>query len=101
MTAIVTSTSITSGDRAYDRYCAVAHTTGRPVVPSIATMAAASPQPPNRNPPPVEIAGRHRQEPAVRVVGRLQPEELPSVHRRGSYGTAGVELVLHLRTLPR
>src|SRR6476469_1050775 len=54
---MVTSTSIVSGGRARDRYCDVAHTTGRPVVPSSAAMPAARPHPPNRNPPPVHTAG--------------------------------------------
>ena len=56
-TATVTSMSITVPGRAYDRYCAVAHTTGRPVVPSIASIAAPRPDPPNRKPEPVEIPG--------------------------------------------
>ena len=36
--------------RAYDRYCAVAQTHGRPVVPSMAEMAAPRPQPAEQEP---------------------------------------------------
>ena len=36
--------------RAYERYCAAAQTTGRPVVPSSALIAAPSPEPPKRKP---------------------------------------------------
>ena len=53
--ATVTSTSITSSTIAYDRYCPVAHTTGRPDTASSATIAAASPHPPKRNLPAVAI----------------------------------------------
>src|SRR5690606_29711316 len=44
-----------SPGRAYDRYCAVAHTRGRSVVASSAPMAAPRAQPPKRNCPSVEI----------------------------------------------
>src|SRR3954447_20941309 len=56
-TAIVTSMSIMSGGRAYDRYCAVAQMTGRSVVRSSASMAAPRPHPPNRKLPPVDTPG--------------------------------------------
>ncbi len=49
--------SSTDGGRAYDKYCAVAQITGRPVVPSSAAIDAPNAQPPNKNPPPVEIPG--------------------------------------------
>src|SRR4051812_17551470 len=54
---MVTSMSIISGGRAYDRYCAVAQITGRSVVRSSASMAAPSPQPPKRKLPPVDTPG--------------------------------------------
>jgi hypothetical protein len=46
-TTSVASSSSTDGGDAYDRYCAVAHTQGRPVTCSITSMAAPRPQPPN------------------------------------------------------
>ena len=59
---------------------------GRPVVPSRASIAAPRPQPPNRNMLPGAQPGHDRQVPAVRVVGRLEAEELPGVHRQESTG---------------
>src|SRR5262245_60969093 len=47
---MVTSRSRISGGRAYERYCAVAHTSWRPVVASSAVTAAPRPQPPKRKP---------------------------------------------------
>ena len=55
--ATTTSRSITAGGRANDRYCAVAQTIGRPVLPSIAEIAAPRPHPPNRKLCPVEMPG--------------------------------------------
>ena len=49
--------SITSPGLAYSRYWPVAHTTSRPLVPSIAEIAAPRPHPPNRKPPPVHRCG--------------------------------------------
>ena len=46
------SSSSTDGGDAYERYCAVAHTHGRPVTCSITSIAAPSPQPPNNAPAP-------------------------------------------------
>ena len=51
-TGTQTSKSTIWGGRACDRYWAVAQTTGRPQVPSMAWIAAARPTPPNMNPPP-------------------------------------------------
>ena len=56
-TATVTSTSTTSPRVAYARYCAVAQTHWRPLVPSSAEMAAPRPHPPNRKPPRVTSPG--------------------------------------------
>src|SRR5262245_14087837 len=53
-TAIVTSMSSTSPGLANDRYWPVAQTSGRPLVPSSAEIAAAKPHPPNRNAPLVQ-----------------------------------------------
>jgi len=47
--------STTSPGLAYERYCEVAQMHWRPEVPSIAAIAAASPDPPNRKPPIVEM----------------------------------------------
>ncbi len=65
----MTSRSTTDGGRAYDRYWAVAHTRGRWVTASSASIAAARPTPPKRNPPDV-VSGvrtgrRHRSGSAV------------------------------------
>src|SRR5690349_9585630 len=49
--------STISGGCAKERYCATAHTAGRPVVCSSASMAAPSPHPPNRNWSSVQIPG--------------------------------------------
>jgi hypothetical protein len=54
-TASVTSMSTVSPGLAYDRYCAVAHTHGRPDVASNAAIPAPRPQPPNKKSPEVEI----------------------------------------------
>jgi hypothetical protein len=56
-TISVMSMSTTDGGRAYERYWALAHTNGRPVVRSSASMAAPRPQPPNRVPRPEHSAG--------------------------------------------
>ena len=49
--------SSTSPSRAYSRYCAVAQMQGRPLVPSMAEMAAPRPLPPKRKPPLVMTPG--------------------------------------------
>ena len=88
VTMATTSMSTTAGGRANERYCAVAHTVGRPVVRSMASTAAARPQPP-KSAHAAEHALAHREAPAVGVVGRLEPEEVEAVHsasiRRGPF----------------
>ena len=44
--------------------------------------------------------GHHRQVPAVRVVGRLEPEELPGVHAAGNLGGGSAYLLLPCLTPP-
>jgi len=53
----MTSMSRNDGGLAYARYCAVAHTSGRPVVVSSAATHAASPHPPKRKFATVLIPG--------------------------------------------
>ena len=87
--ATVTSRSMISPSLAKHRYCAVAHTTGRPHTASMADTAAPSPHPPNRNWPPVmmsSVTGRnHRvglwvgcrpRNSAASIAGRI-----PAAHR--------------------
>ena len=81
VTATVTSTSMISGGCAFDRYCAAAHTTGRPVVRSNASMAAPRPQPPNRNRPSVQMPGTISRYHRSGLCVAAQAEELTGVHR--------------------
>ena len=87
--ATVTSRSMISPSLAKLRYCAVAHTAGRPHTASMADTAAPSPHPPNRNWPPVmmsSVTGRnHRvglwvgcrpRNSAASIAGRI-----PAAHR--------------------
>ena len=53
--AVASRMSSVAGIRTNDRYCAVAHTSGRPVVASRAAITAASPEPPYRAPRAVVI----------------------------------------------
>ena len=55
--ATMTSMSMIEPVSAYERYCAVAQTTGRPVVRSMASMPAPRPQPPQRKLPRVDTPG--------------------------------------------
>ena len=81
-TTSTASSSSTDGGDAYERYCAVAHTHGRPVTCSITSIAAPSPQPPNsaRRPDvsPGTIGIRHLSGSSV----AFEPEERQCIHRR-------------------
>ena len=81
-TTSVASSSSTDGGDAYERYCAVAHTHGRPVTCSITSIAAPRPQPPNSAPAPGRQPGHDRHPPLVRLVRSLEPEERQRIHRR-------------------
>ena len=56
-TTSVIAISMTDGGRAYDRYWAVAHTSGRPVDCSSASIEAPRPQPPKSAPRPEHSCG--------------------------------------------
>src|SRR5262245_734636 len=72
-TATITSMSRIDGGLAYDRYCAVAHTSGRPVVCSSAATQAASPHPPNMKFPTVLIPGVIRKTQRCGLCGACSP----------------------------
>src|SRR6202011_2941326 len=74
---------------AYDRYCAVAQTQGRPVTDSMASTPAASPQPPKRKWPGVDRPGAtiicQREGSSV---GRRPRKALASIVTHGMVGDA-------------